>query len=327
MGQLSMKWRVGVFAAWCVGILSACSCNPTAPQADDTAGTEEGSDTSPVEEPETEDDGEESGGCVDVEDTDLDTGSTGDDDTDLDTGATGDDDTGATPTEVDLSSCPDEMVVVTRESDGGDESSFCIDRYEASRADADGTSGGSDSSMALSRADVIPWYENPMSAEVFSRFEEACGAAGKRLCTAEEWSTACVGPDDALYVFGDTYDAEVCNCVDTHCDDYCEENGISSDECNLGSNCGYRCGAGNETTECFHVTPTGSFPGCTNALGTFDINGNVWEIVTSESDARGFEVRGGAFNCASASTRLKCSYNADWDGLYAGFRCCRDITD
>ncbi len=317
MGQLPTKWRVGLIAAWCVGVLAMHSCNPAPPRTDGPAGSTGGSDTSPDEDAdtksETEDDDEESGGCVDVEDTDL------------DTGPTGDEDTVENPTEEDLSSCPDEMVAVAKESDGGDESSFCIDRYEASRPDADSTSGGSDPSEALSRADVIPWYENPMSSDALEAFAAACEGAGKRLCTAEEWSSACTGPSGFRYVFGDDFDAETCNCVDTYCDDYCEEMGISSDECNLGSNCGYSCGAGDETAECFHVMPTGSFPGCTGSLGAFDLSGNVWEIVTSESDERGFEVRGGAFNCASASARLQCSYNADWSGLYAGFRCCRDL--
>jgi hypothetical protein len=35
-------------------------------------------------------------------------------------------------------------------------------------------------------------------------------------------------------------------------------------------------------------------------------------------------VRGGAFNCASASIRLACTFNASWADLFAGFRCCHD---
>ena len=70
--------------------------------------------------------------------------------------------------------------------------------------------------------------------------------------------------------------------------------------------------------------PTGDFFACTNDYGTFDICGNVWEIVPSDTDLRGYEVRGGAFNCAGASARLQCTFNAGWTALYAGFRCCRD---
>jgi formylglycine-generating enzyme required for sulfatase activity len=146
-------------------------------------------------------------------------------------------------------------------------------------------------------------------------FMAACTAAGKRLCTKDEWFEACNGPDDATYFFGNVWNPEICNNVDTFCDDYCVEHGISS--CNTAENCGYQY-------NCFHVMPTGSFPSCSNAYGLYDVNGNVWEIVPSDSDYRGYEVRGGAFNCASPSIRLQCLFNASWNQLYVGFRCCKD---
>ena len=105
--------------------------------------------------------------------------------------------------------------------------------------------------------------------------------------------------------------------MDTFCDEYCEANGIPPAECSTAPNCGY-------TYNCFHASPTGAFPGCTNTFGTFDITGNAWEVVPSQSDPRGYEVRGGAFNCASAAVRLQCTFNASWTALYAGFRCCLD---
>jgi hypothetical protein len=39
----------------------------------------------------------------------------------------------------------------------------------------------------------------------------ACAAAGKRLCTLDEWTTACRGQDDTLFPYGDTYEDGVCN--------------------------------------------------------------------------------------------------------------------
>lgn len=156
-----------------------------------------------------------------------------------------------------------------------------------------------------------------MTPLALAMFERACRDAGKRLCTAEEWGQACRGPSESIYVFGDTFDRETCNCVDTFCDDYCEDSGILPDECVTSPNCGY-------DYSCFHAVPTGQFPECTNELGTYDICGNVWEIVLSDTDERGYEVRGGAFNCAGATSRLQCTYNAGWTSLYAGFRCCLD---
>ncbi|MBN1653394.1 MAG: SUMF1/EgtB/PvdO family nonheme iron enzyme [Deltaproteobacteria bacterium] len=205
--------------------------------------------------------------------------------------------------------CPEDMVPVG--------SAYCIDRYEASRPDATETSAGTDESVAVSRADVLPWAVNPMTAEHFERFQTACRAAGKRLCTKEEWFACCTGPKQTYYVYGDDFDRETCNSVDTFCDDYCRDNNIASEECPIGSDCGYMYNS-------FHVVTTGFFSKCTNEYGTLDINGNLWETVPSDSDSRGYELRGGAFNCAQAANRVNCSFNATWSELYAGFRCCKD---
>ena len=191
-----------------------------------------------------------------------------------------------------------------------------MDRYEASRPDADSESMGSDTSLATSRAGVLPWFENPMDGDKFALYQAACAAAGKRLCSKQEWYAVCTGPERWIYTFGDTFDRETCNCVDSFCDDYCQENGIA--DCNTDPNCGY-------DYYCFHAAPTGQFSNCISPVGAYDVCGNVWEVVPSATDARGFEVRGGAFNCAGASSRLRCTYNATWSALYAGFRCCQDL--
>ena len=216
------------------------------------------------------------------------------------------------------SSCPDDMV---------DIGTVCIDRYEASRQDATVDDSGSDDSIAVSRVGVMPWYVNPITSADVPVFTAACEVAGKRMCTPEEWFASCTGSEGNIYVFGNTFNRETCNCVDTYCDDYCLSHGISLDECNLSSSCGYSCGeAGTSGAWCFRMMPTGSFPDCVNEYGAFDINGNLWEIipVSTDIDSRGFMIRGGAFNCAGASARLQCTYNAGWTSLYAGFRCCKD---
>jgi len=205
--------------------------------------------------------------------------------------------------------CPDDMVPVP----WGNNKVVCMDRYEASRADATADSMGT-SPVAQSRPGVMPWHVSQMSMAALMEFKAGCEAAGKRLCTKDEWFEACNGPNDTIYFFGNTWDREVCNCVDTFCDDWCAQNGISM--CDTSENCGYQY-------YCFHVMPTGSFPKCTNAYGLYDVNGNVWEVVPVD-DPRGYEVRGGAFNCGTPSQRLRCDFNATWDQLYAGFRCCKD---
>lgn len=233
--------------------------------------------------------------------------------------------------EEDTQKCPLDMVLAKKEN--GTE--FCIDRYEASRVDADGNSAGSDESMAKSVYGVRPWYVNPVirydnedgKTPTLEVFKAACTAAGKRICKADEWQGACKGPDFYSYTYGASFNKETCNSVATFCDDYCTDHGISMEDCNLNIlNCGYHCGDVNGTqVQCMKILPTGQMPGCTNVYGHFDINGNVWEMVESPTDYRGFEIRGGAFNCAYPVDRVSCNYNAGWDALYAGFRCCKDI--
>jgi formylglycine-generating enzyme required for sulfatase activity len=241
-------------------------------------------------------------------------------------------DAGGTDGDVVPTGCPPDMVPAGQ---------FCIDRYEASRQDADATSSGTDDSIAVSRAGVLPWYARPISSAALAVFDAACHAAGKRLCSSTEWTDVCRGPAGSTYVFGNTWDASLCNSVDTFCQSCCSILGMVT--CPTAENCGYSSALSSfpflpETCfisapyglstchVCFHVMPTGSFPLCTNSLGADDMNGNVWETVRvpTTEDGRGYKVLGGAFNCGSPSLRFQCTYNATWTDLYAGFRCCKD---
>ncbi len=173
--------------------------------------------------------------------------------------------------------CPDDMVEVS--------GAFCIDRYEASRPDADPYNYGIDESRATSAFGVLPWR-----VESNAVASEACRGAGKRLCSASEWKIACEGPNHTVYGYGDTYRPNICNGIDSF-------------------------GEGN-----FHLIPTGSFPDCTNEWGAFDLNGNLWEHTADGSDAT---VRGGAYNCLDSATLHRCDYvPGDWTPSARGFRCC-----
>jgi formylglycine-generating enzyme len=59
---------------------------------------------------------------------------------------------------------------------------------------------------ALSRAKVTP---NGYVSGVIAR--EACQNAGKRLCSAEEWTAACRGEQRRQFPYGDGYESGVCN--------------------------------------------------------------------------------------------------------------------
>ncbi|MBN2714870.1 MAG: SUMF1/EgtB/PvdO family nonheme iron enzyme [Deltaproteobacteria bacterium] len=193
--------------------------------------------------------------------------------------------------------CPGDMVSISN--------LFCIDRYEASKPDASETSQGIDNSKAVSKAGVKPWVVESNSAA-----QAACVAAGKTLCDETQWQMACEGPENHTYAYGDAYESATCNGIDTFC---------LCDSCQTAEACSYEycfadCGAA------FRLMPTGSFPGCTNAFGVFDMNGNLWEHVLNGNDTT---IRGGAYNCRDSRLLHQCSYiPGNWTPSARGFRCC-----
>lgn len=175
-------------------------------------------------------------------------------------------------------SCPADMAAVG--------AAFCVDRYEASRPDATATEAGVDESRAVAAAGVLPWEVRDNAAA-----RAACQAAGKDLCTAQQWRAACEGSSKTVYGYGDNYEPQHCNGIDLF--------GRSG----------------------FHLLPTGSLPACQSDWGAFDLNGNLWEHVQDGSDRT---VRGGAYNCNDSRTLHRCDYvPGNWSPSARGFRCCR----
>lgn len=195
--------------------------------------------------------------------------------------------------------CPAGMVSI--------EEAYCIDIYEASRPDATAGSAGSDDSYATSRMGVRPWeVRNNQEAQA------ACEAAGKDLCTEMEWQSACRGPERHVYAYGDRYEAATCNGIDTFC--FCD-----SLACRLRRPCPFP-GCFEICSSAYRLLPTGMLPGCTNAYGVFDMNGNLWEHVKGGDETR---IRGGAFNCRDSQTLHRCDYIPTlWTPTARGFRCC-----
>lgn len=93
-------------------------------------------------------------------------------------------------------SCPADMVNV-----GG---AFCIDRFEASREDATNTSQGTVQSHAVSKPGVLPWRLSGPDSNLVAR--QACQAAGKDLCSAQQWKLACQGSASTVYGYGNNYE-------------------------------------------------------------------------------------------------------------------------
>ncbi|MBW2735412.1 MAG: SUMF1/EgtB/PvdO family nonheme iron enzyme [Deltaproteobacteria bacterium] len=209
--------------------------------------------------------------------------------------------------------CPEGTVSV--------EDAFCIDTYEASRPDATATHEGEDSARATSRPGVIPWQATndratsrpgviPWQA-TNDEAQAACSAASKDLCTEREWGCACRGPGQTVYAYGDTYEPETCNGIDTFC--FCDGACATHETCPFAG-CYHECRAA------FHLMPTGESSGCKSPYGAYDLNGNVWEHVKGGNPMR---VRGGAYNCGDSETLHRCDYvPGDWAPSARGFRCC-----
>ncbi len=92
---------------------------------------------------------------------------------------------------------------------------FCVDKYEASLVEvlADGTEklfphylpvDGHDI-RAVSKPHAFPQgYISEVQAQ------DACGASGKRLCSHDEWKTACMGPARTTFPYGDARQPGTC---------------------------------------------------------------------------------------------------------------------
>ncbi len=265
-------------------------------------GDDDDGDDDAAQDDDVQQDDDDDTGCVDDDLMDDDSGdddsTPGDDDGGDDDSAAGDDDSGdddSTPGDDDTAlSCPTGMALVDNQ--------FCMDIWEASRPDATAESYGSDTSMAASQPGVKPW---PIGTN--AEAETACNNAGKRLCTPDEWFTACIGPAGTDYPYGNTYDPQICNGIDTFC------------TCPNGTfyaGCYYDCGAD------FHLTTTGELAGCVNGWGIYDLSGNLWERTAGGDDTT---VRGGAFNCAHSDDWHRCDYVPGWSPSALGFRCCADL--
>lgn len=167
-------------------------------------------------------------------------------------------------------SCPKEMVPI----DGA-----CIDRYEAHLMVRAGDG-------SLSRH---PHYERPPSDRAFvaasakgvmpqgyiSRVEaaQACEAAGKRLCSATEWSSACRGEPAVTYGYGSKFEAGRCNVGRPHLLSrlYGDNPGAWRYDEHFNSPLLLK--------EPKFLAPAGEFEGCASSVGAHDMVGNLHEWV------------------------------------------------
>ncbi len=206
------------------------------------------------------------------------------------------DDTGDGP-------CPREMAHV------GD--ILCVDRWEGALADHSPYEVPDDG-VAVSESGVAP--QGYISGTVAA---SACEAAGKRLCSLDEWLLACSGSDERTYPYGDEYDAAACN--DTYqgshpvVDYFGTSTGVWDTEHMNDPGINQQSGT---------IAETGKFSGCVTPDGVFDLHGNLHEWV---SDPAG-TFKGGFYADASINgpgcTYTTTAHEFGYHDYSTGFRCC-----
>lgn len=169
--------------------------------------------------------------------------------------------------EKDLTSgrCPKEMTFIASK-DGG----FCIDQYEWPNKKG----------------------KRPVSNVSFTEASDSCFIAGKRLCTADEWETACRGKYNWDYPYGRTYEQHAC------------------------------------VTQERSRKRSGKAGECRGWYAVNDMVGNLaeWTSTPSKNDSRFYTVKGGFWE---SGKRANCglerySYYPQNQHNPVGFRCCKD---
>jgi len=175
------------------------------------------------------------------------------------------------------------------------DASFWIDAVEAS-VDTEG--------RARSVARVAPHTRSWTEAKA------ACEAAGKRLCTASEWMTACQGAtpvddDGSGSILDDPIEGRSYPYGAHYAQGYCHDSGDKDRH---------------------RSVPAGSRAACRSPEGAYDLTGNVQEWVGAKPDEA--VVMGGAwyYEDKASCGRSADTYGADWSSRTTGFRCCADAS-
>ncbi|MCU0682287.1 MAG: SUMF1/EgtB/PvdO family nonheme iron enzyme [Polyangiaceae bacterium] len=170
-----------------------------------------------------------------------------------------------------------------------------------------------------------------------------CEAAGKRLCTQDEWVLACggdpAGGPDQRYAYGDALDLTACN--------------TNKPAAAFGGPpCDPTTAADAWRTCRTNAEPAGAFPRCRSRFGVFDLHGNVAEIMTRRDDEGHLvsQLKGSAFFYVDVARRHDeklppkraretypdhCAHDPRWHvepmnnawhvNYHLGFRCCKTV--
>jgi hypothetical protein len=161
--------------------------------------------------------------------------------------------------------CPEDMEHIKIGS-----TSFCMDKYE-----------WPDKKGAIPKSYVSVYQAM-----------DTCAGAGKRLCTADEWTLACTGPYGWKYPYGSSYELYACVTNDTM------------------------------------ARKSGSKSECRGYFDVYDMSGNLaeWTSTRSSKNKQFYDVMGGFWESGKESGCFDIRYSYFPQNRHnpVGFRCCKD---
>ena len=206
-------------------------------------------------------------------------------------------------------SCPRDMALVN---------GSCVDKYEGSLVEVleDGAVAPfspyatpvGHNVRAVSKAGVAPQAHISMVEA-----QKACKASGKRLCHAKEWKSACKGPENTRYPYGNTREANAC--VDT-------DRTSPVLKKYAGEHTARTMNDPTLNQEPNTVELTGAAAACTNDYGVHDMVGNIHEWTDDAAFRGGYylDTKLNGEGCDYVTT----AHSAIYYDYSTGFRCCAD---
>jgi len=144
--------------------------------------------------------------------------------------------------------------------------------------------------------DIYEWPNKkgalPTSYVSLYQAMDSCFSVRKRLCSAEEWTSACSGPERWRYTYGESYEWNACATRDSS------------------------------------ARKSGSRPECRGYYGVFDMSGNLaeWTSTPAPQDKSFNNVMGGFWTSGNQSRCADARYSYYPQNKHnpVGFRCCVD---
>ncbi len=155
--------------------------------------------------------------------------------------------------------------------------------------------------------------QNPLISVTYPEAQAMCESRGRRLCSEDEWTFACEGPETLPYPYGFKRDKVACN-IDNQWRAFNEQKlGKRGTEAQR-----------DELARLWQGEPSGTRPDCVSVFGVHDMTGNVDEWTTASRPSKHQSILKGGY-WGPVRTRCRPSTRNHGPGHYfyqQGFRCC-----